>query len=236
MKTVFKIEKLSQCKVEINGLELEKNWYSDSFAYTDAVTLDLLVKVDSKQKETLSEAAICRHIVSGGKECADRTVMSFSGDGLYKVMHIIMPTIQWLEGKDLSQYSNIYTCKDQKVHKLVDGELVELESLNELIELNFTDQILAYKSEMFVFNLCGLERCFYNIAKTVLDNLCTDKCSSQDILYRDLVWMALNCIQYCIDLGNFYEAQRLLEKVTSCNGICQDVNIVGKPEYSCGCH
>jgi len=198
--------------------------------------LNLLVKIDSKENMALSGAAICEHIIKDGMIHEDKTIIPFKGDGLYKVIHIILPTYEWfLEQEDLSEYTNIYVYKDEKIYKVINDELEELSSLDELMELNFTEQVLAYKDEVFVFNMCGIKKCFYNIVRTILNNLCTDKCSKQDTLYRDLVWMAINCIQYCIDLGNFYEAQRILEKVTTCNGICHEVNIMNVENTSCGC-
>ena len=41
---------------------------------------------------------------------------------------------------------------------------------------------------------------------------------------RDLVWATLNVINYLIEDGLFEEAQKILEEIQSCNGICYNDN------------
>jgi hypothetical protein len=52
------------------------------------------------------------------------------------------------------------------------------------------------------------------------------------ILKRDLVWAALNVIQYMIDFNQLAEAQRLLERINGCNGLCSSEDTGDK---GCGC-
>lgn len=58
------------------------------------------------------------------------------------------------------------------------------------------------------------------------------------IYNRDIIWMAINVIKYLIELGQYYEAQRVLEDITQCGGICKDVmvdkNTIGGG--GCGCN
>ena len=49
---------------------------------------------------------------------------------------------------------------------------------------------------------------------------------------RDLVWAALNVIQYMIDSNQLAEAQRLLERINGCNGLCSNEDTGDK---GCGC-
>lgn len=239
MEAVFKIFKRNNCTLEIVGLEKEKDQYKDGFNFEDFATLDLLVKVDSRENKTLADAGVFEH---NEETCPDKVILPFHGDGLYLVMHIILPTVAGLSKfSDLSKYTNIYTYQNYKIYKVLgkteqEWDLEELDSLDELVELNYTDKVLAFEDDVFVFNLCGLRKCFFDITKKILANLCTNKCSTENVKYRDLVWMALNCIQYCIDVGNFYEAQRILEKITTCNGICQDAVQANNSNSSCGCH
>jgi len=49
---------------------------------------------------------------------------------------------------------------------------------------------------------------------------------------RDLLLSAINVISYLAEMEKFEEAERLLERITSCNGLCDynDINLRG-----CGC-
>lgn len=50
------------------------------------------------------------------------------------------------------------------------------------------------------------------------------KCKSKNadldnlIFKRDFVWMTINVIKYSVSLGQYAEAQRILEQVNTCNG------------------
>ena len=77
----------------------------------------------------------------------------------------------------------------------------------------------------------------------LLDNIpCTDPCITDkvkgfklDILNRDIVWMAINAIKYCIEQQQFFRAQKLLEHIETCWGICKDTNNINKSNKGCGC-
>ena len=45
--------------------------------------------------------------------------------------------------------------------------------------------------------------------------------------------MTINVIKYYVELGQLMEAQRLLEELIKCGGICNDTQSPGKK--SCGC-
>jgi hypothetical protein len=52
---------------------------------------------------------------------------------------------------------------------------------------------------------------------------------------RDLVQSTLSVIQYLVDCGRMLEAERVLERIGSCNGICPTANNeISKSR--CGCH
>lgn len=240
MTPIFKISKIECCKLEVLGLEYLNNLYSENFSYDDAATLDILIKVDSKENETVVDAAFCEHTFEGEEPNDDYVQLQFPSDGLYKVVHIILPTLEYIQNHSdiINNYTTIYCYYNGKVYKVNNAGIAEeLETIEELIEINYTEEILAFYEDVYTFNLCNLKKCFYNIVSKILNNLCSDKCAKQDILSRDLVWMALNAIQYCLDVGNFFEAQRVLEKVTSCNGVCPpESDIKNNKLNNCGCN
>ena len=49
-----------------------------------------------------------------------------------------------------------------------------------------------------------------------------------------MVWMAINVIEYLVEYGQLAEASRLLNRLSSCNGLCDQSQI--KPrKRGCGC-
>lgn len=87
----------------------------------------------------------------------------------------------------------------------------------------------------YYFQLCNLRRCFFNIASKIINNTASIQCEtrvdSQDIYKRDLIWSAINVISYLAEMEQFEEAERLLERIMGCNGLCSNE----PSNCSCGC-
>lgn len=240
MKPIFKLNKLSNCFLEVLGQENLNELYTENFLYTDCITLNLLIQVNSKEKETLVDSAISTHYFEGELPSEDITVLSIPSDGLYKVLHILIPTLEKINDNlaELTEnYQTIYGYSNGKIYRVrANNTIQEIPNLNELLTLNFDETVYSFCEDVYTFSLCRLKKCFYQRVGKILDNLCTDKCAKEDVFERDLIWMALNAIQYCLDIGNFFEAQRILEKVTTCNGICTDAVVTPGKTNDCGCH
>ena len=138
-------------------------------------------------------------------------------------------------------FTSVYFIDGEDVYKVnpVTREIIKVE-IEELLEINPEGSTII-KETKNTFSLCHLLECFYNICKDLLSKLCPINCNSKSsyqelILNRDLIWMAINVIRYCIDLGQYYEAQRFLEQIQGCGTICRqyDVNKL-KQAGGCGC-
>lgn len=111
-----------------------------------------------------------------------------------------------------------------QVREITIQEIVSLE--HSLTNVDFT--------YYYYFQVCKLRACYATLAQKVLDQRSGIRCgikdvSKEDIYKRDLVWSALNTILYMAEQEQFEEAQRLLESIVGCNGLCDD-------KYSnCGC-
>jgi len=46
--------------------------------------------------------------------------------------------------------------------------------------------------------------------------------------------MALNSIKYLVEFCQFAEAQRLLERLVTCNGLCTN-SLTNTKKHGCGC-
>ena len=135
-----------------------------------------------------------------------------------------------------------------------DGEkiLEELVDLPELVEVNNSEGsgVKLYRELLEYFSTCYLYKCYVNICKQLFKDMfgvsnngkrvpcsCRDKLDIDiNIKYkRDLVQSTLSVIQYLVDCGRMLEAERVLERIGSCNGICPTANNeISKSR--CGCH
>ena len=105
--------------------------------------------------------------------------------------------------------------------------------LQELINVNPEISKVPITYEYY-FQTCNLRKCYVNICQKIFDSQASIRCVSSNIdkelIYkRDLLWSALNVINYMVEYDQYEEAQRLLERITDCNGLCKN-NL-----DNCGC-
>lgn len=132
--------------------------------------------------------------------------------------------------KGIAYYQNqkFYYKKPKKT--LQESEEV---TIQKLVQLNHTLTNIDV-TYYYYFQVCKLRACYNALAQKVLDQRSGIKCGSpnvnkEDVYKRDLVWSALNTILYMAEQEQFEEAQRLLESIVGCNGLCDN-------EHSnCGC-
>ena len=141
-------------------------------------------------------------------------------DGYYTLCKIVVPTT----------FNAMYYYKDERFYKgLSEVELSELVNVNP--EISGLD--ISY---YYYFQLCKLRKCYIKAAKAILDKRAPIRCDSKgvdysDIYKRDLLWSAMNTIMYLAESEQFEEAERLLERITGCNGLCENTN----SKCNCGC-
>lgn len=114
--------------------------------------------------------------------------------------------------------------------------------LQTLLEMNpaVTKLDITYD---YYFQTCRLRKCYINVCYQIFDSKASISCNNQgfdrNLIYkRDLLWSALNVIKYMVAMDQFEEAERLLEKITACNGLCnnQQNRCNNKTKFnSCGC-
>ncbi len=113
---------------------------------------------------------------------------------------------------------------------------VELETL---LEMNPQVSNLDITYEYY-FQTCRLRKCYVNICYEIFDQTASINCNKsnldKNLIYkRDLIWSALNVIKYMTEMDQFEEAERLLERIMGCNGLCNNkCNEVHKSS-GCGC-
>lgn len=142
-----------------------------------------------------------------------------------------------------------YTLVTLKISKDIDSEYyyrdgkfyhtykeVELETL---LEMNPQVSNLDVTYEYY-FQTCRLKKCFINICYQIFDQVASINCNKssldKNLVYkRDLIWSALNVIKYMTEVDQFEEAERLLERIMGCNGLCDNQCNDGHKSSGCGC-
>ena len=249
MQAKCKVCKNGACSVQVIGLERDSNQYLDgeqvsfrNYTFEQTVTLNSVTSLNSKEEETREQYSLVPHFDIDIDEIEIKT------DGLKQIDHFIIPTKEWLdyvlerEVTALDSYSIVYYFDNDKFYKYVAGREIEV-GVDEILEVNH-ESTTVIKESVHIFQLCHLEECFFKLCMYLLDNIpCTDPCITDkvkgfklDILNRDIVWMAINAIKYCIEQQQFFRAQKLLEHIETCWGICKDTNNINKSNYKgCGC-
>ena len=149
----------------------------------------------------------------------DEIIFNIQEDGYYLLCKIIVP-------KDITKP---YFYQQGKFYK--GTQEVELQ---ELIDVNPEVSKLQISYEDY-FQTCHLRQCFINICQEIFKGTQSLRCGTEildkTLIYkRDLLWSALNVIKYLVEFKQFDEAERLLNNITKCNGLCDN-----KPNKKCGC-
>lgn len=111
--------------------------------------------------------------------------------------------------------------------------------LQELIELNPNVSGIETIYDYY-FQTCKLRKCFIDICYQIFDiqnpsNCINSKLDPNLIYKRDLIWSALNVIKYMSEMDQYEEAERLLERIVGCNGLCNNQCHGSHNNSNCGC-
>ena len=256
MDSIFKITKKGQCGITIDGLEKDAGEYMSEtvttvstrlYKYSQTITLNTLTVVKADGVETLNQNKVLVHTDFP----VDTDYFDLPTDGLFKVTHIILPTKVWLDyviANDkpaLDIYTLIYYYDNGLFYKYSEEEIKEV-TIEEILMVNPAPPIkptdkttTIIRSDKNTFNLYNLESCFYTLNKSLLSSLiggCVKNLqdNSQSVFNRDLIWMSINVIKYLLGLQQLYEAQRILDQITGCGGLCQPASSTVKIN-PCGC-
>lgn len=149
-----------------------------------------------------------------------KLLFNSKGDGFYTVCKLTIPIDE----------SKPYYYKDEKFY-----HNIQEVSLQELVDVNpqFSEIKIEY---MYYFSTCNLKKCFISICQDIFkqqSSICNKSNIDNALIYkRDLLWSALNVIKYLAEMDQLEEAQRLLEEITQCNGLCSsESNFIS----NCGC-
>ena len=211
------------------------------FKYSETISIDVLQLNRTTGKQLL------RPVYTLHEGPLSPVTLPITLDGWYKIQHILLPTKDWFneqleKGNQslLSMYDTVYYSDGNKVYKYINGKSTVVDLL-ELIERNPEDTTMYRYTEEYV-SICFLRKCYINLCQQIFNSRAFDKCwnknkiDSELIFKRDLVWMAINVINYMIEFRQYAEAERLIERLTSCNGLCQSAYSTYNKSIGCGCN
>ena len=262
MKAQFKVSKIGEFGLLIEGLTGEAGGYLNgpssvshrAYKWEHSVTLNVLFELDSDGNRTYVDRSVVIH--KGEDDGYDKSEFDLKKDSLYEIVHMIIPTKEWLDlmvelgeitSEVFKQYTDLYyydSAEGEKKFYLSireDGTEVSVEEavMEDLYKVENKITTTVVSDFGTVFRYPHLERCYHTLVKNLLQCVKSNSnCPSAELVIRererDLIWMFLSVMKYSIDIGNHFEAQRYLERLNRCNNICSDTKIYRK-DNGCGC-
>lgn len=210
------------------------------FRYADTAAIDVLVhhrySDEGDIKTEVSKSVFSKHTTK-----IEAVELPVTFDGWFTIYHLVLPTIEWVTAHldaDYSAYKNgFFFIQDDKVYKKNGEEGVEVDLLA-LCEMN-PELTSISKFEQDHVSICGLRNCYLSFCKQIFKakgfSPCWNKLNiNNELIYkRDLVWMAINVIKYMVEFNQLAEAERILEQINGCNGLCKSHDY--ESSSGCGC-
>lgn len=168
-------------------------------------------------------------------------------DGWLKIYYLVLPTKKWFlkqNSESLKNYDVIYYIDGNEIYwnnptSKEFGKIINIEELLDVIQLKNIKTSISYiiKDQISIYNL---QKCYINLCQQIFESRGITQCwnknniDSELIYKRDLVWMGINVIKYMVECNQLYEAERIIETLNSCNGICNNTKTKNY-EQGCGC-
>ena len=175
-------------------------------------------------------------------DCVTVNIIELPQDGLYSIHHVVLPTVEWLERVKeeaismLDEYEGIYISDGNTIYHYLNNQYLEVDA-QVISEIN-TYKTTISRAENFTFSIWNLQKCYIHLCNEILSDKalkCVKSANPDTIFNRDLVWMTLNVIKYYIGFKQVYEAQRVLEQINYCHGICKNTKTKLNNQSDCGC-
>ena len=259
MELDIKVCTNNSCKVVVSDITpVEGNGYlseqsnvtvKNQFKYSDTYSIDVL-RLNKTTGPVVEKQVITEH-----RDSPEDIELDIKFDGWFTVYHIVIPSINWFNaelsktsGSALKLYDTVYYTNGQDIFKYTNGRSEDV-GINELLERNPEGTTISIIDKEYV-SICFLRKCFINLCQRIFnsrglwgDGLGISKsrcCPNKDavdsdlIFRRDLVWSALNVIRYLTEFNQLAEAERIIEQIGGCNGLCRS-EFKQMSQHGCGC-
>ena len=246
MKLNINIHTNNKCKIIIEDLseyrpESSQGLVAKQFKYSETASIVIIEHIKAFENNIIDNPVIKVHD-------RDNITLPIKFDGYFKVQYIVIPNQQWFEqelsresGSALNDYKIIYFTDGIYIYKYFPEtkEPPRIVFAEELVERNPTEEDSISKIESEHVSICHIQKCYVDLCKQIFDksNLapCFSKENIDDLIYkRDLVWMTINVVTYLVSLCQLNEAERYIELINGCNGVCKQ-NKKSNNDMSCGC-
>lgn len=216
----------------------EAYYEKNKFKYSETCTVNI-IQQNTVESEQIIDTVFTDHI-----SYLDEIHYKLNKDGFYTIHHFILPSLEWFEKEIQKEHSilekniDIYICDCENIYHYCKGELVKVDP-EVIVEVN-TNNTTISKISIDQFSIYYLYNCYINLCKQIFQNTyykCFDNSNLKDINFkRDFIWMAINVIKYYVGLNQLLEAQRLLEEINYCGGICNERVSIKQQRSRCGCN
>ena len=203
------------------------------FKYSDTISIDVL-----QHNQTL-KTIYTKH------DTLKSIDIPIGFDGQFSLVHLVIPNIEWFnkelektEGSALGLYDIVYFSDGIDIYKYINGKTSQV-TIDDILEINTVNTTISRISRDFV-SICFLRKCYINLCQQIFNDRGISKCwnknkvNSELIYKRDLVWMAINVVKYLTQCEQLAEAERVIETIQGCNGLCVSTNLTNSTN-GCGC-
>ena len=242
MELSINISTNSNCKCEITVEDTSTYLQEDSTSFQ---------KGSFKESDTMPMVLLYLNTIENPsiKSVTFNKEVPVKFDGWFTVYYVVLPTRQWFQNAlrassqvdILGVYDSVYYTDGANVYKYNPRtqNTSEVTDLAEIIEINPVNTTISITSKDYV-SICFLTKCYINLCQQIFESKGLTQCwnknniDSELIYKRDLVWMAINVIKYMVECNQLYEAERIIELLHSCNGVCSDKKVRNNVK-GCGC-
>lgn len=196
----------------------------------------ITIQWDNEQKDNYQVMTLLYYCPASGKDVqvdkSEETDPTFTidKDGCYKIVSIAIP-------KQKTADSSFYMNGDLIYRSQNDSKTDILEILDYIEE---GKPGIKYNIS-YTFSILNLHACYIRLCEETLKS-CLGECEVKEKGFtsarvkRDFVWAAINVIKYYVGFSQFEKAQKLLEKILGCNGICNTLITTSNHGSGCGCY
>lgn len=216
----------------------EASTAKNKFRYQDTVSVDLL------QLNRSTGAELQQAVFTVRTEQVEQVKIPVNFDGWFTICHIVVPSKEWFDAElskstasALGLYDTVYYSDGVNIYKYRNNSS-EPATIEEVVNRNPENTTISIVKKNYV-SVCFLRKCYINLCQQLFNSNIYSECfdksgmNSELIHQRDLVWMALNVIQYLTEFNQLAEAERIIEQLQGCNGVCKQTIAISK--QGCGC-
>lgn len=234
------------CKLVAQGVDEKKKVYMEFYRLLHPCEVD----VESLSNELNSILNPCETVYDGKTVYVEFVIYEDGNSGFYISENLDNEFVFDLPKDGLYAYYKIKIYKKEYIEDATnnkfyyddkimfgDEEIVNPEDIINKLDISYG--IIDYY-EHPIFSLCKLENCILSLEKNTIlnesnDYLGTANCNKNDQIkkQRDFLFITLFVLKNLICQKRFVEAKEVLDSISSCESLCENLK---NTKYNCGCN